>query len=132
MNESEIRNNPPSWLIVTDEQEELYKTIYDDLTKNGAILQYKDRTTLAILTVNLIEAKGYRAHVAEHGVMMVVNGDKGNPITRKNTNAELLDKKEARIITLLRAFGAAPEYRTASENKNTVQTQSDNDGFGEI
>lgn len=128
----EIRQNPPDWLIKTFEQHNLYKTLYDDLTANGAILQFKDRTTLAMLTVNILEAKTYREHVEEHGVMMVVNGDKGNPITRKNTNAELLDKKENRIIVLLKAFGAAPEYRSNIENKYTVETQPNSDGWDKI
>ena len=132
MEGSEIRNNPPSLLITTFEQRDLYKTLYDDFTKNGAILQFKDRNTLALLVLSMLDVQKYRAHIDEHGVMMVVNGDKGNPITRINKVAELLDKKENKIITLLKAFGAAPEYRTSSENKSTVDVQSDNDGFGTI
>ena len=132
MEGSEIRNNPPSLLITTFEQRDLYKTLYDDFTKNGAILQFKDRNTLALLVLSMLDVQKYRAHIEENGVMMVVNGDKGNPITRINKVAELLDKKENKIITLLKAFGAAPEYRTSSENKSTVDVQSDNDGFGTI
>lgn len=132
MNGDEIRDNPPRQYIKTFEQIDMYKTLYDDFTRNGAVMQFKDRNTLAILAINILEAEEHRRHIDEHGVMMIVNGDKGNMITRKNFNAELLDKKENRIITLLKAFGAAPEYRSNTDNKAPVVTQSADDEWDDI
>lgn len=125
---SEVRNNPPA-MVNTTELIALYQTLYDDITRDGKILEFADRNLLGLLAVNIAEMEVYRAHVVEHGVMMTVKGDRGM-VTKGNKNADFLDKKENRVIAMFKAFGMAPEYRTTKAALNPTQPMDD--GFGKV
>lgn len=125
----EVRNNPPS-TIVTVMQGEFYRVLYDDITRDGKILQYQDRHVLAELAILSCEIVDLRRDITENGVMMKVQGDR-NEVTKRNGACDVLATKLTAYHRLFKAFGMAPEYRPKMSG-GEVPVQPTDDGFDDL
>ena len=126
---SEIRNNPPM-SIVTFEQGQMYKTLYDDITENGILLQYHDRHGLGELAAIMCEMNDLRAEIRKDGESMEVQGDR-NVVTKKNPARDALEKIRPHQIRLMKEFKMTPNSRKANTGVPEHQGDKD-DGFGII
>ena len=107
---SDIKNSPP-FSVVTFEQADVYRTLYDDITTNGIELQYQDRHALGELAVNLVEMNNLRKHITEEGAAMTVEGDKGSTVTKRNPSIDVLQKIQPVVIRLMKEFKMMPNSR---------------------
>lgn len=107
---SDIKGNPP-FSVVTAEQNDVYRTLYDDITNNGIELQYQDRHALAELAVNLVDMHNLRKHITENGAAMTVTGDKGSTVTKRNPSIDVLQKIQPVVIRLMKEFKMMPNSR---------------------
>lgn len=107
---SGIRENPP-FSVVTAEQHDVYRTLYDDITNNGVELQYQDRHALAELAVNLVDMNDLRKDITEKGTAMTVEGDKGSTVTKRNPSIDVLQKIQPVVIRLMKEFKMMPNSR---------------------
>lgn len=107
---SGIRENPP-FSVVTAEQHDVYRTLYDDVTNNGVELQYQDRHALAELAVNLVDMSNLRRDITEKGTAMTVEGDKGSTVTKRNPSIDVLQKIQPVVIRLMKEFKMMPNSR---------------------
>ena len=107
---SGIRGNPP-FSVVTAEQHDVYRTLYDDITNNGIELQYQDRHALGELAVNLVDMNNLRKDITEKGTAMTVEGDKGSTVTKRNPSIDVLQKIQPVVIRLMKEFKMMPNSR---------------------
>lgn len=107
MTESLIRDNPPD-SVVTDIERLKYETLYDDITKNGVLMQFHHRHALAELAVTLCEIIDLRADIRVNGNSMTVNGDKGNQVTKRNPARDALEKLRPVSLRLMKEFKMTP------------------------
>lgn len=130
MSLSEIREKPPS-SVVTWEEVDKYKTLYDDITNNGVVLQYHHRHALGELACMLVEMERLRKSLRDEGEAMRVNGDKGNTVTKRNPARDALDKLRTQSFRLMKEFKMTP----ASQGRTLGIPGSEGgmgDGFDEI
>ena len=106
---SEIRSNPPD-SVVTFEEIQMYKTLYDDITDNGVLLQYHDRHSLGELAVILCEMNTLRAEIRKSGESLAVQGDR-NVVTKKNPARDALEKIRPQSMRLMKEFKMTPSSR---------------------
>ena len=125
MSSSEIRERPPS-SVATWEEVDKYKTLYDDITNNGVILQYHHRHALGELACMLVEMEGLRRSLRDDGEAMKVNGDKGNTVTKRNPARDALDKLRTQSFRLMKEFKMTP----ASQGR-TLGIPGDDGGMGD-
>ena len=125
MSVSEIREKPPS-SVVTWEERDKYRTLYDDITKNGVVLQYHHRHALGELSCMLVEMEHLRKCLREDGEAMTVNGDKGNTVTKRNPARDALDKLRTQSFRLMKEFKMTP----MSQGK-TLGLPGDGGGMGD-
>lgn len=104
-----IRNNPPKSVVSFDENE-MYRSILADITKNGVILKYQDRHALGELAVTLCEMNRLRQELREVGESVVVQGDR-NMITKKNPARDALEKLRPAVLRLFSVFQMTPATR---------------------
>ena len=128
---SGIRENPPA-SVVTFEQHELYRQLYDDISDNGVVLQYQDRHALAELAIVTIEIGELRADIAQNGYTLTVSGDRGSTVTKRNPALEVLQKLQPTHIKLLREFKMTPSTRKTSEGVVGGGAGGKSDGFDEV
>ncbi len=102
-----IRENPPSSVAGWAELDK-YRTLYDDITKNGVDLQYHHRHALGELACMLVEIELVRKEIVEKGESMTVNGDKGNQVTKRNPARDALDKLRTQSLRLMKEFKMTP------------------------
>ena len=126
---SGVRENPPDSIITAGELT-VYEVMFDDINSSGRVLQFNDRHALAELAIITVEMKGLRQDIRRDGVMMKVDGDRGE-ITKRNGACDVLDKRITAHARLLKAFGMAPEYRP-KQTGGDVPPQKEGDGFGDI
>lgn len=107
MSQSRIRENPPS-SVSTFAEEDKYRTLYDDITNNGVILQYHHRHALGELACMLVEMERLRESLREDGVWMEVSGDKGSTIRKRNPAQDALDKLRTQTTRYFREFRMTP------------------------
>ena len=124
-----VRDNPPD-SIVSPEELTAYQVLYDDIAGSNKILQLNDRHTLAELAIITVEMKELRKSINTDGVMMKVDGDRGE-VTKRNGACDVLDKRITAHARLLKAFGMAPEYRPKQDG-GEVPVQGAGDNFGDI
>ena len=129
---SGIRENWPT-SVVSEVEVEQYKTLYDDITNNGVILQYHDRFMLAELAVTIVEANRLRAILVEEGEWVEVQGDR-NQIRKKNPARDALEKIRPVMLRMMKEFKMSPSSRGAKQGIQLgVENQGDNsDGFNDI
>ncbi len=126
---SEIRSNPPE-SVVTFEQQDMYKTLYDDITDNGVLLQYHDRHSLGELAVILCEMNVLRADLRKNGEWMEVQGDR-NQIMKKNPARDALEKIRPQSFRLMKEFKMTPNSR--GKQTGVPESQGNNDdGWGNV
>lgn len=125
MSSSEIREKPPS-SVATWEEVDKYKTLYDDITNNGVILQYHHRHALGELACMLVEMESLRRSLRDNGEAMTVNGDKGNTVTKRNPARDALDKLRTQSFRLMKEFKMTP----ASQGR-TLGIPGDDGGMGD-
>lgn len=124
-----IREDEPD-SIVSLQELDTYRTLYDDLTNNGIILKYHHRHALGELAVMLVEAKHLRQNIKTDGTYMTVNGDKGNSVTKRNPSCDVLEKLRPQIKAYFKEFKMTP----LSQGKvlGLSPTDNDSDGFGDV
>lgn len=125
MSSSEIREKPPS-SVATWEEVDKYKTLYDDITNNGVILQYHHRHALGELACMLVEMEWLRKSLRDDGEAMKVNGDKGNTVTKRNPARDAIDKLRTQSFRLMKEFKMTP----ASQGR-TLGIPGDDGGMGD-
>lgn len=126
----DVRLNPP---MSVDNAEELsqYRTLYDDITKNGTAIQYVDRHALGELAVTLCEMRRLRDELKNNGESMEVQGDR-NQVTKKNPAREALQKLYPVMMKLFGEFKMTPNSRGKTINPGNTPVGGSNDGFGDI
>ncbi len=107
---SAIKENPPP-CVVTFEQRDTYRTLFDDVTNNGVEMQYHDRWALGELAVNLVDMIHLRKHITDEGAAMTVAGDKGSTVTKRNPSIDVLQKIQPVVIRLMKEFKMMPNSR---------------------
>ena len=132
MSLNEIREKPPS-SVVTWEECDKYRTLYDDITKNGVDLQYHHRHALGELACMLVEMEYLRKSLRDEGEWAEVNGDKGNQVRKRNPARDALDKLRTQSLRLMKEFKMTP----ASQSKvgqlvNPPNSNDQDDGYDDI
>lgn len=126
---SGIRKNPPE-SVNTFEQVQMYKTIYDDLTENGVLLQYHDRHGLGELAVIMCEMNELRSDLRLNGEWCEVQGDR-NVIKKKNPSRDALEKIRPQCFRLMKEFKMTPSSR--GKQVGVVESAGSNeDGWGDV
>ena len=125
-----VRSSPPESVKDIVEHER-YRTLYDDITANGTVIQYSDRHALGELACMLCLADSLRDELRLHGSSMEVEGDKAM-ITKKNPAGDLLLRLGPQIKAMFNEFKMTPtsrgkQFGGVGENNKTV-----NDGFNEV
>ena len=125
---SEIRNNPPE-SVVDYEEIQMYKTLYDDITDNGVLLQYQDRHALGELATMQCEMNRLRQSLRTDGEWVKVQGDR-NKIMKRNPARDSLEKIRPKYTQLLKEFKMTP----GSRGKQTGVPESGklDDGFDKV
>jgi hypothetical protein len=126
---SEIRNNPPE-SVVSFEERQMYKTLYDDITDNGVLLQYHDRHPLGELAVIICEMNTLRAEIRKSGESMQVQGDR-HVVTKKNPARDALEKIRPQAMRLMKEFNMTPSSRK-SPSTNPGNSETRESGYGDI
>ena len=126
---SEIRKNPPE-SVFTFDQTQMYKTLYDDMTENGVLLQYHDRHALGELAVINCEMNDLRKDLRLNGESIEVQGDR-NMVTKKNPARDALEKIRPHQIRLMKEFKMTPNSRKATQGVPESQGNKD-DGWGDV
>lgn len=125
---NEIRDNPPE-SVVEYEEHQMYKTLYDDITSNGVLLQYHDRHTLGELAVILCEMNTLRSELRKHGESMEVQGDR-NKVTKKNPARDALEKIRPQAMRLMKEFKMTPSSR--GKQSGVPESGKQDDGWDEV
>lgn len=125
-----VRSSPPESVKDVFEHER-YRTLYDDITSNGTVIQYADRHALGELACMLCLADNLRKELRENGSSMEVTGDRAM-ITKKNPAGDLLLRLGPQIKAMLNEFKMTPmsrgkQFGGVGENQKTID-----DGFGEV
>lgn len=126
---SSIRENPPA-SVVTYEQKNLFKTLYDDITENGVVLKYHDRHGLGELAVIMCEMNDLRTHLRDNGEWLKVQGDR-NVIHKKNPSREALEKIRPTMMRLMKEFQMTPNSR-GKQVSGIVENPSQQDGWDQV
>lgn len=129
MGDSLIRSNPPD-SVVTFMEHDKYKTLYDDITNNGVLLQYHDRHSLAELAVAMCDMIELRVEIRKNGEWMETQGDR-NMIKKKNPARDALAKLQPVVLRLMKEFKMTPSSRGKIAG-GIPESGQQNDGFGEI
>ena len=127
-----IRDNWPSSVTSTTEVLK-YKTLYDDITDNGVILQYHDRHMLAELAVSMVEMDRLRKELLKNGEWVECQGDR-NQIMKKNPARDALEKIRPVVLRIMKEFKMSPGSRGGRQGVQVgVENPGDNsDGFNDI
>ena len=105
-----VRDNPPA-SVVTSEELDQYKTLFDDITSNGVSLEDVDRHALGELATMLVEMNRLRQNLQTEGEAMTVNGDKKNMVTKRNPARDAIDKLRTQVKGYFREFKMTPSSR---------------------
>lgn len=124
-----IREKPPG-SIKTWEEGNMYRTLYDDISEGGVVLDKNHRHALAELALLVLEMQSLRAHINRHGASMTVNGDKGNTVTKRNPSVDALQKCRVQYLQFLKEFNMTP-----ASNKKKLSlpgVQREDDGWDDV
>tara|TARA_R110000850_G_scaffold139535_4_gene260838 strand:- start:453 stop:848 length:396 start_codon:yes stop_codon:yes gene_type:complete len=121
-----VRENPPMSVSDFDEGNQ-YRTLYDDITKNGTSIQYVDRHALGELAVTLCEMRRLRVELKTNGESMEVQGDR-NQVTKKNPAREALQKLYPVMMKLFGEFKMTPNSRGRNSGTSLSPSQSPSTG----
>lgn len=105
-----IRENPPACVVSSADYDQ-YKTLYDDITANGVVLEEVDRHALGELATMLVEMQSLRQNLLTNGEFMEVNGDKGNQVRKRNPSRDAIDKLRNQVKGYFREFKMTPSSR---------------------
>ena len=104
-----VRSSPPS-SVCGFEVEDLYRTIYDDITDNGTTIQFVDRHALGELAVTLCEMNRLRKELQENGESIESQGDR-NMVTKKNPARDAIQKLYPVMMKRFSEFKMTPNSR---------------------
>lgn len=104
-----VRDNPPASVVSFVEQDR-YRTLYDDITGNGCVMQYVDRHALGELAVTMCQMDELRRDVNEKGTSMEVDGDRA-VVTKRNPSVDALLKLYPIVMKLMNEFKMSPNSR---------------------
>lgn len=128
--ERSVRCNPPS-SIKTFETQDLYKTLYDDITHNGTTIHFVDRHALGELAVTMCEMNKLREELAINGESIESQGDR-NRVTKKNPARDALQKLYPVMMKLFSEFKMTPNSRGKNFSGKGESGKSAGDGFNDI
>lgn len=100
-----VRDNPPDTIITVQEFDK-YKSLYDDIVGNGVPLKFSHRHALAELAVSLVEMQNLRAQLLE-GEWVEVQGDR-HIIRKRNPARDALDKLRTSTMRMFKEFKMTP------------------------
>jgi hypothetical protein len=103
---SEVRNNPPE-SVETFEQIQMYRTLYDDISDNGIIIEYHHRHALGELASITCEMNDLRRELRTNGEANLMQGDR-HMITKKNPARDALEKIRSHQLKLMKEFNMTP------------------------
>lgn len=126
-----VRDNPPA-SIVTFEEADTYRTLYDDISSNGVEIEWADRHALGDLAVMIVERNRLANELREKGESYESQGDR-NKIERKNPARTAIEKLRPQILALQREFKMTPNSRKiiGHGNPQTGSNEPD-DGWSDI
>ncbi len=125
-----VRSSPPESVKDIAEHER-YRTLYDDITSNGTVIQYSDRHALGELACMLCLADNLRQELRDNGSSMEVTGDRAM-ITKKNPAGDLLLRLGPQIKAMLNEFKMTPMSRGKQFGGVGETHKTTNDGFDEV
>jgi phage terminase small subunit len=114
--------------VVTFEMNDLYKTLFDDITDNGTTIHFVDRHALGELAVTLVEMNRLREELRENGEAIESQGDR-NVVTKKNPARDALQKLYPVMMKLYSEFKMTPNSRGKNFSGKGEGGQTVNDGF---
>lgn len=128
-----IRDVPPS-SVQTWMELDKYKTLYDDITRNGIELLFHHRHALGELACMLVEMELLRKSLLEEGEWAQVNGDKGNQVRKRNPARDALDKLRTQSFRLMKEFKMTPASQSRTNPTADVPNSgsSNDDGYEDI
>lgn len=129
---SGIRENPPESVTCVAELN-MYRTLYDDITDNGVLLQYQDRHLLGELAVTQVEMNRLRAELVANGEWLEVQGDR-NMVRKKNPCRDALEKLRPVALRIMKEFKMSPMSRgnKAGAGLHVENPKNDDDGWGDV
>ena len=130
MLEKSVRKNHPK-AVRTIEQIEQYRTLYDDITANGTVIQYADRHALGLLACMVCQYDQLSQDLMENGAANEVQGDRAM-ITKKNPAGDLLLRLAPQIKAMFAEFKMTPASRGKTFGGTGETPKTVDDGFGEI
>ncbi|UNY40129.1 terminase small subunit [Aeromonas phage vB_AveS_KLEA5] len=130
MLEKSVRKNHPSMVSLV-EQIEQYRTLYDDITANGTVIQYADRHALGLLACMLCQYDKLLQELMDNGAATEVQGDRAM-ITKKNPAGDLLLRLGPQIKAMFAEFKMTPASRGKTFGGTGETPKTVDDGFGDI
>lgn len=110
----------------------MYKTLYDDITNNGVLLQYQDRHLLGELAVTMVEMNRLRDQLVTEGEWVEVQGDR-NTIKKKNPCRDALEKLRPVALRIMKEFKMSPTSRGNKSGLNPLENGGESsDGWGDV
>jgi hypothetical protein len=103
---SGVRSSPPE-SIETFDQIQMYRTLYDDITDNGIIIEYHHRHALGELASITCEMNDLRRELRTNGEANLMQGDR-HMITKKNPARDALEKIRSHQLKLMKEFKMTP------------------------
>ena len=128
--ERSVRNSSPS-SVTSFEMQDLYRTLYDDITHNGTTIQFVDRHALGELAVTLCEMSSLREELSEKGESIESQGDR-NMVNKKNPARDALQKLYPVMMKLFGEFKMTPGSRGKNFSGKGESKETSNDDFGDI
>lgn len=128
----QIRDTPPA-SVVTFEEFDTYRTLYDDITSNGVKIEWVDRHALGDLAVMIVERNRLVNELREKGEAYESQGDR-NKIERKNPARTAIEKIRPQILSLQREFKMTPNSRKMLNHISPTpgSGESDHDGWNDV
>ncbi len=125
-----VRDRPPM-SVVTFEMVDTYRTLYDDITDNGTVVQFVDRHALGELAVTICEMNELRNQLRTGGESIKAQGDR-HMITKKNPAREALQRLYPVMMKLFSEFNMTPKARGNSFVGKGETSETKDDGFEDI
>lgn len=117
--------------ILTDLQIHYYQTMYDQIMKNGTMVENVDTNALGMLALNLALVDECTFSIEEDGMSMEYKGDR-KMVLKRNPALDVLKDAQAAVRFYLKEFKMTPGSRGKSLDMGGGKTGASDDGFDDI
>ena len=131
MSSFSIIDSPPA-MVKSFSENDMYRTLYKDITANGTVLQFVDRHALGVLAVSLCQYESFAEDIQTKGAAMTVEGDRAM-VTKRNPSLDAAQKLYPVILKLMAEFQMTPSSRGKKMGSiGEVAGINKNDGWDEV